>query len=77
MRHVRERADVGLALRASASVSSRVACWPERVQPRIVGPGRHALGVDLVDLVDRTVDVEVEARVEHVLVVRRGDAFAR
>ena len=65
---------VDVAAAPSSSVSSRVDRLPERVHPRVVGPGRHALGLDLVHLVDRTVDVEVEPGVEHVLVVRRGDA---
>ena len=73
--HVREcaastsRARVGLGVEPGRALA-------ERVQPRVVGAGRHALGLDLVDLVDRSVDVEVEAGVEQVLVVRRGDAVA-
>ncbi len=46
----------------------------ERVAPRILGPVRNCLRVDLMDLVDGTVDVEIEARAEEVLVVRRSNA---
>ncbi len=41
----------------------------ERVAPGVVGPGRHHLGLDLVHRVLRSVDVEIEAGGEEVLVV--------
>ena len=75
IRHVRGTRPASVSRRASVSVSSARRVLAERVEPRVVGAGRHPLGVDLVDLVLGTVDVEVETRVEEVLMMRRGHAF--